>query len=367
MRITAVTTWLPTEVAPSRGSFVVRDLHSIARHHDVRIVHLVPPQDDDQTRRLSIEGIETLRIPMNPRRPDSILWASKQLRAALVNADIVHSMAFSSLLPLSLRGPRCPWVHTEHWSAITSPGTLPAAAQAALPAVLQLLARPTTVTAVCEYLATPIRQVRGTRPTTVVPCVVDPHPLDERRDRSDGQLRLISTGGLIDRKDPLVAVRTVAELVVRGVDAHLDWVGEGPLRAEVDALATQLGISSRILLLGSKSPTEVRAALGAADLFFGPTKADNFFVSAAEAIVAGRPVVLGSTGGQGEYVDPSIGALIGVQSPGAYADAIQDVDRRTRDLTSEQISATIGDAFSTETVGRGYAETYEQVRRPPVT
>ncbi|MCT1431766.1 glycosyltransferase family 4 protein, partial [Brachybacterium muris] len=311
MRITSVTTWFPTATASSRGSFVVRDLQAIQEHHDVRVVHLVPPQDDDGSRRTVIAGIDTLRIPMNPRDPRSVLRASRHLRAALHDAELVHSMAFSALLPfLTGIDPDVPWVHTEHWSAITTPATLPAPARPALPLLLTLLRRPTLVTAVCEYLATPIRAVRGQRPVEVVPCIVDPHPLTPRRSRQDGTLRMVSTGGLIPRKDPLIAVDTVAELVSRGVDAHLSWVGEGPMRDEVMSRIHDHGLRSRVSLLGSRSAEGVREGLGAADLFFGPTRADNFFVSAAEAIVAGRPVVLGATGGQGEYVDPSVGALV---------------------------------------------------------
>ncbi|MDO5663459.1 MAG: hypothetical protein Q4G40_12245, partial [Brachybacterium sp.] len=97
-----------------------------------------------------------------------------------------------------------------------------------------------------------------------------------------------------------------------------------------------------------------------ADLFFGPTRADNFFVSAAEALVAGRPVVLGATGGQGEYTRPEVGRLVPTQDPLAYADAVEDVDDRTRDLSAHEVAATIGDAFSARTVGAGYAAVYAQ-------
>ena len=38
MRVTAVTTWFPTQAAPSRGAFVVRDLQAIAAHAEVRLV-----------------------------------------------------------------------------------------------------------------------------------------------------------------------------------------------------------------------------------------------------------------------------------------------------------------------------------------
>ena len=351
-----VTTWFPTAVAPSRGAFVVRDALSIAARTPIRLVHLVPPADDDGSRRLEHEGIDVLRIPMDPRSPLSVLRAARALRPALEGAAAVHTMAFSTLLPFALGRPRAPWLHTEHWSALTTPATLPAPARAALPVLSRLLARPDRATAVCEYLAAPLRAVRGDRPTDVVPCIVDPGPLVPRRDRSDGTLRLVSTGGLIERKDPLVAVRTLAALERRGVDAHLTWLGEGPLRERTLALAAELQVADRLDLPGTADPAEVRAALGRADMFFRRRRADNFLLSAAQALVAGRPVVLGATGGQGEYTREEVGALVAEQDPEAYAAAICAVDERTRDLSSEEIAATIGDRFSTPVVGAAYTQ-----------
>ncbi len=364
MRVTAVTTWFPTTRAPARGSFVVRDVHAIAalpEVDEVRLVHLVPPADDDGTRRLVHEGIEVLRIPMTVSDPRSIVRAARALRSAVAGTDVVHTMALSSVLPMVLCRPRAVWVHTEHWSALTTPASLSGPARAALPALVRLLRRPDAVTAVCELLARPIRAVRGAAPTAVVPCIVEPGPLTERRDRADGALRLVSTGGLIERKDPLVAVATVAELAARGVDVHLTWLGDGPLREATLERARSLGVADRVALPGNVDGERVRAELGGADLFFGPTRADNFFVSAAEALVAGRPVVLGATGGQGEYVRASVGRLVDVQDPVAYADAIVELDAATRDLSAEQIAATIGDAFSSAAVGRRYGEIYAQM------
>lgn len=370
MQVTAVSTWFPTRRAPSRGSFVVRDLHAIARHHDVRLVHLVPPQDDDGTRRLVHEGIEVVRIPMAPSSPADVLRAARALPAALAGSDAVHTMAFSTLLPMAalrgrLRRAGIPWIHTEHWSALTTPETLPAAARAGLPALRRLLRGPDLVTAVCDFLARPLRSVRGdARPTEIVPCIVEPSAPAPRRSRADGELRLVSTGGLIERKDPLIAVATIAELVERGIDAHLLWLGEGPLREATLARAAELGVADRVSLPGTASGAEVREALAASDMFFGPTRADNFFVSAAEAIVAGRPVVLGATGGQGEYVTEEIGELVPVQHARAYADAICALDARARELPAEAIAAVIGDRFSSEHVGQGYARAYELAGAP---
>lgn len=354
-----MSTWFPTSAAPSSGAFVVKDALAVASlGHDVRVVHLVPPHQDDGTRTVVHEGLRVRRVPMSTTSPRDIVRAARALVPLLADADLVHSMAISSLLPLALRRPSAPWVHTEHWSGLTSPQNLPASWRLALPAVSRVFTRPDVVTAVCDFLAEPIRAVRGPRPTRVVPCIVEtPLPVPPRPLR-DGVLRLVGVGGLIARKDPVLAVETVAELGRRGTTAELALVGEGELRDAVVQRASELGVADRLRLTGSLPRPAVLAELAAADLFLGPTRGDNFFVSAAEALVSGRPVVVGATGGQGEYIDPRVGALVTEQTATAYADAVLDVDARTSALSAEEISATIGDRFSVPAVAAGYEHAY---------
>lgn len=366
MRITAVTTWFPTERAPWRGSFVARDLAALARLHEVRLIHLVPPEDDDSTRRLSHEGIEVLRIPMRPADPASVARAAGALGPAMAGAQIVHSMAISALEPLAVARPQVPWVHTEHWSALTNPDTLSRPARAALPVVSRLLRLPDVVTTVCEYLAAPVRAVRR-GPVRVVPCIVEPYEPAPRRPRTDGRLELVSVGALVERKDPMLALRTVVELALSDVDAHLTWVGEGPLRQAVAELATDLAVAHRIHLVGTKDTQGVRQALAEADLFLGPTKGDNFFVAAAEAIVAGRPVVAGTAGGHGEYLTRSVSRLVASRDPQDWSDAVISLDASTLGLSAQQVAATIGDCFSSASVGAAYHRVYREALAPRST
>ncbi|WP_413451042.1 glycosyltransferase [Georgenia phoenicis] len=363
MRIVAVTTWFPTSVAPTSGAFVVKDVRAIASlGHDVQVVHLVPPHQDDGTRRVVHEGLQVARLPMRTTSPADIVRVARALAAFIAGADVVHSMAISSLLPLSIRRPSVPWVHTEHWSGLTSPQNLPTSWRLALPMVKRLLARPDVVTAVCDFLAQPIRAERSGRPTQVVPCIVEtPVPVPPRPGRSD-VLRLVNVGGLIERKDPVLAVETVAALRNRGVDTELVLVGEGHLRDAVVRRTGELGLESRVRLTGPLPRSGVLVELAAADLFFGPTRGDNFFVSAAEALVSGRPVVVGATGGQGEYIAPQVGALVAEQTPSAYAEAILRVDAQTRGMSADEISATVGPRFSVPVVAESYGRAYDTAR-----
>lgn len=366
MRILAVTTWLPTPGSPSTGAFVVRDARAIAGlGHDVHLVHLVPPAQyaEGLAEQDTIGGLRVTRVPMGTNNPVQIARSGRLLRGMAEHADLVHTMAFSSLLPLATGRPNAPWVHTEHWSGLTAPQTLPTSWQKALPVLKQVLRRPDVVTAVCDYLAAPIRQVRGAKLTTVVPCIVPvpepvpPRPADDRR------LRLVSIGGLIERKDPLLAVDTLAELLVRGRDARLTFVGQGPLEDDIRERARALDLTDRVRLTGSLDRDGVLDQLSRAHLFLGPTRGDNFFVSCAEALVAGRPVVVGSTGGQGEYIDPAVGETVPTQTAVAYADAVESVLERTRGLTAQQISDTVGQRFSVDAVAAGYQDAYDRAGR----
>src|SRR5690606_15303495 len=142
----------------------------------------------------------------------------------------------SSLLPFALIHVRIPWVHTEHWSGLIAPETVPTVMRATLPLTERALARPDVVVAVSARLAARIAEVRR-RPVIVIPNHVEsPAEMAPPRSRSDA-VRLIAVGGLVPHKGPLLAVAALAELRRRGVDASLVWLGDGPLRAEVAAEA----------------------------------------------------------------------------------------------------------------------------------
>lgn len=356
------------------GSFVVKDVNSlIDAGNQVDMIHLVAPRLFDGRKKYRLGNIRVQVIPMNPKNPLSILKARWQLRKHWQHHDLIHSMAISALLPLVIKRPPKTWIHTEHWSVLTTASTLGPVMRALVPVAKSMLKRPDLVTAVCEFLARPIREIRGEKPLEIVGCIVKrPEKLVERRkakisdftgENPDSVLKLVSIGGLVDRKDPLLAVQTIKALQARGVQASLTWVGEGPLREAVQSLAVELGISDRVHLLGIMPVEQVYEQLGKADLFFGPTKADNFFVSCAEGLSAGRPVVVGSNGGHGEYTDPAVGTLVDDANAQTYAQAIIDTWIRSEGKSAKDISYTLGQQFEPETIGAKYSELYQRFFR----
>ncbi|WP_010146883.1 glycosyltransferase [Serinicoccus profundi] len=375
MRVLVVTTWLPTAVSASTGAFVARDIAAIAARHEVVVLHLVAPHladadpadadaDADADVRQApgvLHGIPVQQLVMDVRRPDHLARAARRVVQLERGADLVHTMAISALLPLASRRPVRPWVHTEHWSGLGAPETLTAPLRLARQAVRPLLSRPDVVAVVGPDLA---REVRGLRrgPVRVVPNIVTaPHPVRPRHEpgvglRDRGPLRLVGVGGLIPRKDPVSAVRAAAELRSRGIDARLTWVGEGVLREEVEREALAHGVP--LELLGSLPPEQVQEVVGTADVFLLPTRAETFCLAAAEALAAGRPVVVSDVAGPREFVRAPSGALVHPGAPAAaWADAVETVWADSAGLGAQQIAAPMVEGFGE----RAYADRIEAV------
>lgn len=363
MKVLVVTTWFPSVEAPQTGTFVADDVALLAATHEVVVVHLAPPRQVDSARTEVIDGVTIVRVPMSPSRPDHLVRVGPVLRRHLADAGLLHTMALSSLLPFASIRVRIPWVHTEHWSGLIAPETVPAAMRATLPVTERGLARPDVVIAVSAGLAARIAGMRR-GPVVVIPNHVQlPSELSPRRSPGD-TVRLIAVGGLVPHKGPLLAVAALAELRRRGLDASLVWLGDGPLRAEVTSAAEDAGVADHLCLGGAVAKSEVTLALQQSDVFLLPTASETFGVAIAEALVAGVPVVVGARGSQSEFVDPPDGALVSERTPSAYADAVQRILELNRDRTPEQIGAAARERFSPSKRTEAYLVAYAKAGAP---
>lgn len=361
MRVAVVTPWFPSSKNPVLGIFVDKEARALRNSgHDVRIIFL--DRGAEAVSREVRDGLPVLTIPVDVRHPTEIAKHAGLLRRALAFADVVHSQAISSLPILSLVRPRN-WVHTEHWSALTQPDTLPPHFRWLIDPIASFLRMPVVAIGVTDQLNDKIRQARPGLPVELVPCVVPEPKL--LLDATPGEvLRLVSVGGVVDRKDPLLAVKTLKVLQDEGTEASLRWIGQGPLMAEARALADELGVQADFI--GAASPEEVQQELMKADIFFGPTKGDNFFVSAAEALVCGRPVCVGVSGGHVDYIPDAYGEIVSEQTPEAYAKAIIRLRDKTAGVSAAEIADSVRERFSPEAVAAMLGEIYEEVAKPRV-
>ncbi|HEY4757282.1 MAG TPA: glycosyltransferase family 4 protein, partial [Chthoniobacterales bacterium] len=109
--------------------------------------------------------------------------------------------------------------------------------------------------------------------------------------------RLLSVGRLVAFKGFDDLIDACAELARREINFICDIIGDGPLRETLEAKIEQLGLASRVNLLGSLSQDAVLQKVQAADIFaLGSTTdaqgaTDVFPTVLLEAMASARPVV----------------------------------------------------------------------------
>jgi glycosyltransferase involved in cell wall biosynthesis len=105
-----------------------------------------------------------------------------------------------------------------------------------------------------------------------------------------------------------------------------DWVavvvGDGPLRADLEAQATHLGIADRCRFAGVR--TDLADLLGAVDLLVVPSWSEGLPYLVLEAMLTATPIVCTAVGGIPEVITDGIhGRLVPPRAPARLAQAIR--------------------------------------------
>lgn len=135
-------------------------------------------------------------------------------------------------------------------------------------------------------------------------------PRDEARQRlgfTDTDLVIGSVGRLVPQKAPDVLVNAFARLAGEFPQVRLLLVGSGPLEAKLHALIAQLGLESRVRLVGEVAATELLPAL---DIFCLSSRYEGLPYVLLEALAAGLPIVSTRVGGAATCVTPGENGLL---------------------------------------------------------
>ncbi len=164
---------------------------------------------------------------------------------------------------------------------------------------------------------------------SVVPSGVDPTRFESasaealaREFRLRPQDRIvINVGHLVGIKGQRYLVRAIPRVLEKVPAARFFIIGEGPLLAELSALAHALGVGERLVLTGFRK--DVGAFYRAADLFVMSSTSEGLGTALLDAMALGLPVVASRAGGIPEAVaDGVTGRLVTPADSGALAAGI---------------------------------------------
>jgi glycosyltransferase involved in cell wall biosynthesis len=358
VRVLVVTTWFPTKAIPHSGIFNLRDVNLLARDHEVTVVHLVNAPitpDIDDVAVLENRPFALHRIAFSASNVRGFIPTARTLKPFLAQADVLHTMAFSSLLPFVGRRIRLPWVHTEHWSGISAKLSGLRALRRWL-VFSRVLSQPDVVVLVSGFLRDQIRRLRK-RNVKVIGNFVD-IPESISADPTHDGVHLVAVGNMVPGKGALIAVETIKLLNDAGVDARLTWVGDGPERLLAQARAVELQVEDRVVLAGAMPAEAIGTFLDAADIFILPTESETFGVAIAEAMAHGLPVVVGSVGGFRDFINPRASRVASPHTPEAFSNAVQSLLADDQLLSRSEIAADARAKFDENHRRAQYAEVY---------
>ncbi|MEG4228553.1 glycosyltransferase [Microcoleus sp. N9_B2] len=118
--------------------------------------------------------------------------------------------------------------------------------------------------------------------------------------------RLVCVGRLSEQKGHLLLLEAASKLAVEGLEFKLVFVGDGPLRAEIEQQIAQLGLQNYIEITGWASGDRVQQEILASRAMVLPSFAEGLPVVIMEALALNRPVISTYVAGIPELVEPGV-------------------------------------------------------------
>lgn len=146
-------------------------------------------------------------------------------------------------------------------------------------------------------------------PTEIVPNIIDLSRFRPEPARRAGH-HLIVTRNLEDLYDIGTALRAFAQIGRAFPDATLTIAGSGPRLPDLQRLARELDIASRVRFTGRLDNVRIAELYRQADVVLNPSTADNMPNSLLEGMASGVPIVTTDVGGIPFLVEDRKSALL---------------------------------------------------------
>jgi len=382
MNVLFLTHSFPRKEGDAAGSFILRLAVALAAE-DVKVRVVAPaaagvPEADE------IEGIRVERFRYAPRRYESLAytgnmandvassWTAKLAMVGFLGSDFVHAVRVRRnfepqvvhahwWFPNGVVGTwvgglaHIPLVTTLHGTDVR----LARAVGVARPLFGHVLKHSAAVTTVSKWLKEETEAIVPSVSPMVAPMPVatDLFEPGERRDDS----RLLFVGRLNQQKG---AEHLLHALAAMKTPAKLDIVGDGPNRADLEKLAGELGIASRIRWHGQVRQSALPALYQQAAAIVVPSVDEGLGLVAVEALLCEAPVVAFDSGGLRDVIQhEKTGLLVKPGDRAALARTLDDL--LARDGRGSQLGRAgrlyALSAFAPESAARRYAEIYRQV------
>lgn len=364
MRVAVVTSLFPIAADPTRGRPIIQTIEALAKRATVEV--FVPHAR--YPRMLAPRSYRYFEPPEGTERRDDFTAHHVRYPTLPLVARLLNGYAAGRALRAPLRKFQ-PDLVLAYWLYPDAYGAATVAAELGVPLVAgargsdlrardaaslaltrTALARSTRVLTVSDDLrriAVERFGVRADRATTVSngcnTTIFRPAERAPVRARlgipTDARL-IVFAGRTVPLKGVRELVTAWLELSRSDSNLHLAMLGDGPLRAELEARCAAANVADRAHFPGALPAEQVAAWMQASDVFCLPSHTEGHPNVLVEALACGRPVVATPVGGIVEIVDEHNGLLTPVDDATKLAESLRAALSRSWD--EHALSARFG-------------------------
>jgi glycosyltransferase involved in cell wall biosynthesis len=162
-------------------------------------------------------------------------------------------------------------------------------------------------------------------------------------------------------KNHVQLVEAIAALRAQGIPARALMIGDGPMRAAVEAMARECGVEQHVVISGFQQ--DVRPYVAACDVLTLCSFTEAFSLAAVEAMAMEKAVVHSDVGGAAEMIDPGLnGYLFPVGDTAALVASLAVLsDKSTSRAMGINARAKVQALFSEQTMVDRYEKTLQDV------
>jgi len=354
-----------------------------------RVSPIVIAQKREETERFPFSSIEIVEKPATHflrrfwfkqlRKAPWQISAGElaQLKAILdrYDARLIHiyfGHIAVHLLPLILRWPR-PSIVSFHGADVMVDMEKPAhraATEQMLKAVRLVLVRSNSLRDAVIRIGCPEEKIRIHR-TGISAAKI---PFVGREWPADDNWRLMQAGRLIEKKGFATSLRAFAQFAERHPAATFTIAGEGPLAAQIQTQARELGIADKVFFRGFLSQKELRRLFYASHIFLHPSETgadgnqEGVPNSMLEAMASGLPVFATVHGGIPEAVENErSGILVAERDHDALAKKLLDLTASLDTLAelAQRGAQTVAAKFDQQAQARALEDFYFEAMSEP--
>jgi len=169
---------------------------------------------------------------------------------------------------------------------------------------------------------------------------------------------MIFVGRFDHQKDPILLIDSIAKVFENQKAGHLILIGDGVLRANVEARIKHHGIGNRIHLLGAISQDEVASYLRASDLLLLSSAYEGMPRCVVEALGCGIPVVTTNAGEVTLLVTNNVnGYIVEERTVEKFSSAVSKALSKIEDFNGQPCLDAV-DSYSADVVLKKLYDTY---------